>query len=97
MEQKQIFKQMVEFNKMAFDNTFNAMTMFQEQVEKMTSAVLMQSAWLPEEGRKAIDEWIKNYKRGREDFKRAVDEGFDKWESLFSAPWMQGEYYSAGQ
>lgn len=95
MEQTQVFKQMLEFNKMAFDNTFQAITMFQEQMEKMTSAVLIQNAWLPEEGRKAIDEWMKNYKRGREDFKKAVDDGFDKMGSLFTGSKMQGESYSA--
>ena len=31
MDQKQIAKQMMEFNKTAFDNTFNAMTVLQDQ------------------------------------------------------------------
>jgi hypothetical protein len=35
MDQKQIAKQMVEFNKSAFDNTFNAMTALQDQTEKL--------------------------------------------------------------
>lgn len=83
-QQKQIVKQMVEFNKLAVNNTFNAMTMFQEQMEKVTSAVLVQAGWMPDEGKKAIDEWVKNYKRGREDFKKVVDEGFDRIESFIT-------------
>jgi hypothetical protein len=86
MEQGQLFRQMIEFNKMAFDNTFGAIVMFQEQLEKMTSAMLIQSTWLPEDGRKAVDEWIKSYKKGRDDFKKVVDEGFQKVESFFNRP-----------
>ncbi len=84
MEQSQLFKQMVEFNKMTFESTFNAITMFQEQMEKMATAVLAQNAWLPEGGRKAVDEWMKSYKKGREDFKKVVDEGFDRMQSFFT-------------
>lgn len=90
MEQQQIFKQMLEFNKLAFNNSFNAMTMFQEQMEKMANAMIGQSAWLPEEGRRAVDEWLKSYKRGREDFKKVVDQGFEKMESFFT-PGVQKE------
>ncbi len=84
MEQKQIFKQLVDFNKMAFDNTFNAVVMFQEQVEKVAGTMLVQTAWMPEDGRKAIDEWMKTYKRGREDFKKIMDEGFDRMGSFLT-------------
>lgn len=83
MEQTQVFKQMLEFNRLAFNNTFNAIIMFQEQMEKMASTMLGQSAWMPEESRKAVDEWLKSYKRGREDFKKVVDQGFDRMESFF--------------
>ena len=31
MDQKQILKQMIQFNKAAFDNTFDAVTVLQEQ------------------------------------------------------------------
>jgi polyhydroxyalkanoate synthesis regulator phasin len=84
MDQKQILKQMIDFNKAAFDNTFNAMVLLQEQSEKMSNTVLEQATWLPEEGKKAITDWIKAYKKGREDFKKAVDENFKKVEDFFS-------------
>lgn len=86
MEQGHLFKQMIEFNKTAFDNTFGVIVMFQEQLEKMTSATMIQTTWLPEDGRKAIDEWIKSCKKGRDDFKKAVDDGFQKVESFFGKP-----------
>ena len=84
MDQKAIFKQMVDFNKATFDNSFNAMGMVQEQAERMLNMSLEQATWLPEEGKKVIDEWIKAYKKGREDFKKIVDENFAKVEAFFA-------------
>ena len=84
MDQKQILKQMIDFNKATFDNTFNAMMMLQEQAERAANTLMEQANWLPEDGKKAINEWVKAYKKGREDFKKVVDENFQKVESFFS-------------
>jgi hypothetical protein len=46
MEQKQMLKQMVEFNQTAFNNTFNAMTLLQDQFKHVTKTVLEQATWL---------------------------------------------------
>jgi len=83
MDQKQIFKQMLDFQKTTFDNSFNAMVLLQEQTEKASQTLLDQATWLPEEGRKAIDQWMAAYKKGREDYKALVDENFQKVESYF--------------
>jgi len=84
MDQKTLFKQMVDFNKATFDNSFNAMGMVQEQAERMLNMSLEQATWLPEDGKKAIDEWIKGYKKGRKDFKKIVDENFARVEASFA-------------
>ncbi len=84
MEPKEIAKQMIQFNKAAFDNTFNALTVLQEQTEKMVNHVLEQSAWMPAEGKKAVYDWISAYRRGREDFKAAVDGNYRKVEEFFA-------------
>jgi len=84
MEQKVLFKQMIDFQKTTFDNSFKAMTTLQEQGEKMVSMFLEQSPWLPEEGRKTITDWIQAYKKGREDFKNMVDANFVKVQEYFS-------------
>ena len=83
MDQKVMLKQMVEFNKSTFDNSFKAMVMLQEQTEKMVNTMLGQATWLPEEGKKALKDWVKSYKRGRDDFKKLVDESFKKVEDFF--------------
>ena len=86
MEPTGIAKQVIDLQKTAFDNAFNAMVMLQDQTEKMTSSLLGQVPGLPEEAKKAINEWVKAYKKGREDFKKAVDENFKKAEGFFAAP-----------
>ena len=85
MESAKITKQMIDFQKTTFDNTFSAMVMLQEQTERMTNTLLDQAAWLPEEGKKAINDWVKAYKKGREDFKKIVDENFTKVEDFFTS------------
>ena len=85
MDQKAVMKQMIDFNKTTFDNTFNAMVTLQDQTEKMFSTSLEQATWLPEEGKKVINDWIKAYKRGCEDFKKLVDENFAKVEEYFTS------------
>ena len=84
MDQKQMAKQMLKFNKTAFDNTFNAMTMVYDQNEKMVGTFLQQAAWLPEDGRKAISDWMESYKKGCENFKNLVDENYQKVEDFFA-------------
>jgi polyhydroxyalkanoate synthesis regulator phasin len=83
MDQKQVLKQMIDFNKAAFNNTFNAFVMLQDQAESMSNTLLTQATWLPQEGKKAIEELVKNCKTGRETFKKTVDESFKKVEDFF--------------
>ncbi len=84
MDLEKIVKQTIDFQKATFDNTFNAMTMLQEQAERMSNMFLGQSQGLPEEGKKVIGEWVDAYKKGREDFKKSVDESFKKVEGFFA-------------
>jgi hypothetical protein len=39
---------------------------------------------MPAEGKKAITDWIKAYKQGREGFKAAVDDNYRKVEEYFA-------------
>lgn len=83
VDSQKVVKQMVDFNKATFDNTFNALIMLQEQAERMANTMLEQANWMPEEGRKAISDWVGAYKKGRTEFKGAVDESFAKVEEFF--------------
>jgi hypothetical protein len=84
MEQAKMTRQMIEFYKTTFDNTFNAMMILQEQTEKMVGLFLEQSPWFPKEGKEAVNEWVKTYKRGRDTYKTSVDESYKKVKEYFA-------------
>jgi hypothetical protein len=50
----------------------------------MVNAIIEQNTLFPVEGKKAVADWIKSYKKGCSDFKVAADEGFKKVESFFA-------------
>ena len=83
MDQKQIAKQMIQFNKTAFDSSFSGMTMVYEQNEKMVETFLTQASGVPEEGKKAIKDWMSSYRTGCADFKKQVDDNYAKVEKSF--------------
>jgi polyhydroxyalkanoate synthesis regulator phasin len=76
-------KQIIDFQKSAFDNTFNAIVQVQDQAEKLANDVIGQMSWLPEEGKKAFDDSVKMFKNARQDYKKMVSEGFVKMEEPF--------------
>jgi len=78
METERLAKQVIGFHRTAFDNSFNSIAMLQEQTEKMFNTSLGRSFHIPEEGRRMIDGWWELYKTGCNDFKKAVDENFEK-------------------
>jgi hypothetical protein len=83
MDRKMLFKQMLDFQKATFDNSFKAMATLQEQGEKMVTMFMDQASWLPEEGRNAVTEWIGTYQKGRENFRETVEKNFDKVQAYF--------------
>ena len=84
MNQNQLLKQMLDFNRTAFENTFNTMTMLQEQAERVVNGCLEQATWLPKTGKTVINEWTNACKKGRESFKSSMDENFKKTEAFFA-------------
>jgi hypothetical protein len=78
MENKDMIKQMVMLHKTTFDNSFNMLTNLQDQMEKMVNNFADQAPWLPAEGKKAFANLVNTYKKGREDFKKLVDDGYKK-------------------
>ena len=83
METEKFAKQMIDFQKATFDNTFTAVTMLQDQAERMFNTMIEQATWLPEESRRVIEEMVGAYKKGRTDFKGLIDENFVKLSDLF--------------
>ena len=84
MEPNFMLKQMLNFNKTAFDNSFTAMLTIQEQNAKMVNTFLEQATWMPEEGKKLIRDWVNAYKKGCEDFKKTADDNYKKVDEFFA-------------
>jgi polyhydroxyalkanoate synthesis regulator phasin len=84
MDNTQILKQMMDFQKTTFDNAFSAMVMMQGQAEQMANNLIDQATWLPEEGRKVVADWVAAYKKGRDEYKAYVDDSFKKVEEFFA-------------
>ena len=84
MEQMQVLKQMAQMNKMAFDNSFNMMMSAFEQNKLLLNTFLSQPSSLPEEGKKAIEEWLRNYRKGCEGLKKLADDGYAMIEKYIS-------------
>ncbi len=83
MEHNQALKQIADFNRAFFSNTYDMLIMMQDQTEKMTNSFLSQASWLPEESRKMVAEWIKACKKGQEDIKKNIDANLKKVEDVF--------------
>ena len=84
MDQKIIARQMIEFNKTAFENTFNVIMALQEQTEKLALSLLEKAQWIPQDGKKAINEWAKTNKKRQEEFKSYVDDNYKKVTDYFA-------------
>ncbi len=81
MDPKNLGKQMIDSYKTAFDNSFNAIMMLQEQTERLTNMYWGQMINLPQEAKKGLTEWTKSCNKNCEDFKKVVDDGFKNLES----------------
>ena len=84
MEPMVIAKQMVGLQKTAFDNSFNAMLLLQEQTERTVNMFLEHTTWPTAEGKKVITDWVKTYNKGCDDFKKLVDESFKNVEAFLA-------------
>ncbi|MEE9911430.1 MAG: hypothetical protein K4571_06870 [Deltaproteobacteria bacterium] len=91
MDQKQIIRQMLEFNKAAFDSHFKAMLFFQNQNEQYLLRFLDKSTWVPEKGKKAVNEGLAACKTNCENFKACTDENYRKALDYFSNRQPQGK------
>ena len=90
-------KQMTEFTRAAMDNTSKTLAALQEQTAKMTNLYLDMFPWIPEEGKKALREWDKPYRKGLEYFTAAMNENYKKLEELFAGSYgtLPGDLFAS--
>jgi hypothetical protein len=72
--QKRIANQAIEFNKAVFDNAFKTISFMQDQAEKFAFQFMEKAPWVQEDAKQSIKECAKVYKKGREDFKKFIDD-----------------------
>jgi len=82
METTQMAKQALGFQKTIFNNSFNAMVLAQEQTEKMLGSYIEKLPWVTEESKKSLETSVEMGKKACADFKKAVDEGYAKFEDM---------------
>jgi hypothetical protein len=82
METPKIMKQMIGFQKALFDNTFSAVIVMQDNSEKMMNGFLKEIPWVTEEAKKPLNDSLAFIKKARDDYKKAIDQGFDQLEKL---------------
>jgi hypothetical protein len=70
-------KQMLDFNKAAFDKALNAMISLQSQNEKVASDFMDKAEWFPENSKKTFLTLVKSYNKGLEELKNAADGSFN--------------------
>jgi hypothetical protein len=83
MDMTQMSKQVFEFQKTAFNNAYNTMTMVQDQAETFSTGLIAQNPALPQPAKDAVDGWVKMCKKARDEYKKAIDEGFKNIEGYF--------------
>jgi hypothetical protein len=84
MENTEFAQRIVELNRTATENTWHAMTLWQDQTERITRAVLENSHNMAEEGQRVVEEWVKEYKRGRTAARKTMENNYQQIQDLFN-------------
>lgn len=82
MDTAKITKQIIDFQKSAFDNSLSGINAMQDLTENMMDGYLGQMPWVTDENKKPINESFKIMKTAREDYKKAIHQGFDRLEKM---------------
>ena len=84
METAQFARQTLVVQRTMFDSSFNAMVMAQEQTEKMLHSFMEKSPWVTADGKESLQKSIDEAKKARNEFKKAIDDGFVKFEGILA-------------
>jgi len=82
MEHKNITKQMVQYYKSVFENAFTMVSLLQDYATNLSSTLITQAPWFPEDAKIAIQETAELFKEARANYKMAMDDGFLKIQDM---------------
>lgn len=83
MDQRETMKQVLDFNKKAFDNVFNTLSSLQDETESLLAGLMEKANWITPEGKKIMSQLSESYRKGRCDFKTMADENYRKASEYF--------------
>lgn len=86
MDPKQVAKQMIVFNKTAFDNNFRAMQALQEQTERLVGRFWEKSPMFPEEGKRRSPTGCPPIKKAATISKASWTTTLKKWKTFSKKP-----------
>jgi hypothetical protein len=84
METIKMTKQMIDFQKAVFDNTFNGIAFMQDYSQNMMDGFMRQFPWVTEQNQKPLKDTVELMKKARTDYKSAVDQGFNQLEDMIN-------------
>jgi len=84
MNANEISKQVLDFQKGTFTSWFGAISILQDQAASAVDALLNQTSWIPEEGRRVVTSWINTCKNERDRYKVYMEESFCGLEKYFA-------------
>ena len=90
MDPKATQKMMFEGMRTAMRMNFDTMNAIQEQMEKTWKMFLEQSGDAQKEAEKTLDEWLENLRKGRDEFRRNMEDGIHKMEDLLGQEETKG-------
>jgi len=74
-------KQMIEIQRASVEGTIDGMIKMWEQSELLFEAAV----WLPEEGKKALRQWVGINRKACEDLRNAIAGGYSNLEKFFAS------------
>ncbi|MGB5218837.1 MAG: hypothetical protein WBN66_11130 [Smithella sp.] len=80
MENKKLAKQMIDFHKTSFQNSFSTMEMFRNQAEKFLQVMIDHAPGISTEGKQVLEQWGNTYKHTIDDLQKIMDDGYDRLE-----------------
>jgi len=82
MDMRQHSRQVIRLNKIAFESSFDAMSILHMQTERMIQMWLDQTPLMPAEGKRLVGDWLMAYRKGRLDFRNAVDDSYKRMDGF---------------
>jgi hypothetical protein len=83
MEKQKIIEKIIDLHKAFFENYFSMMVMVQDQTENLLKPYIDRFPGMSDENKKNLEQWINEYKKSRDEFKKAIDKGYARAETFF--------------